>query len=533
MQIVDTDVVVVGSGVAGLVAAWRASRKGARTLVLSEGGGASCWLQGVNIATGDADARDSAEVHARDIVREGYGLSDPDLAFGTAAHALEVFSELDDLGVDFAQEGGKFRQRHASGSTYPRCCYVAGMMWGPKARQVLKAALRASGNVTFERAHVARVLVAGDRAVGVAATLPDSGEPLVVSSGAVVLATGGVGGIFSHSTYPSDVGGSSYSMAWHAGARLIDMEFIQFEPLVAYAPEAIRGYVIPTTLFGDGATLRDRHGARFLLESRPRGEAGIGKEALVLAMADMARRGRAEDSGAVWLDARNVPVATLEAYPWLYPYLAKRGIDLTRDQVALLPAAHTSLGGIAVDMRRESSLPGLFAVGEASGGLHGAGRLAGGSGTDVIASGSIGGNAAAMSALGGNTGGALDAFSRLFTQESVPESPTPRQREIRAEVRLLMSGAAGIWRTGPDLSAALTRMGVLREETAMHGPTAIGTYGVRLSDLLLTASIILRCAWERCESRGAHQRTDFPDTRSEAVSSTIDAGNRQTETLFS
>ena len=516
------DVVIVGAGIAGLVAALRASQAGASTVVLSEGGGASCWLQGVNVALGDADARDSPAVHFDDIVREGYGLSDRGLAHDTAAHAIEVLRELDALGVGFARDGERFRQRHASGSAYPRCCYVAGMMWGPKARRVLSDVLKARANVRFIRAHVVRVLVEAGRAVGVAAVLPRTGEPMVIGTGAVVLASGGAGGIFEHSTYPRDVTGTSYAMAYHAGARLMDMEFIQFEPLVAYAPKALRGFVIPTTLFGDGATLRDKDGKRFLLEVRPQGEAGIGKETLVLAMADMARRGRAEASGAVWLDARAVPRQVLEGYPWLFPYLAKRGVDLACELVALLPAAHTSLGGIAVDRRRESSVGGLFAVGEAAGGLHGAGRLAGGSGTDVIASGSRGGYAAAEVGRGQASGTrARSAFLAEFNSEAICRPPTRQQRIIHAEVRALMSQAAGIWRNGSDMRRALARVRELHEEMEPRKPLAAGNYAVTLADILLVAGLILESALARRESRGAHQRTDFPDAEPGGTSSVI------------
>jgi aspartate oxidase len=523
MQTEQTDVVVVGAGVAGLVAALRASNEGARTLVLSEGGGASCWLQGVNVALGHVDARDSPSVHFDDIVREGYGLSNRDLVQDTTQHAVDVFEELHALGVGFAQDGKRFRQRFASGSAYPRCCYVPGMMWGPKARQVLTAALKARSNVTFKRAHVLRVLTDEGRAIGVAATLQRTGAPILVDAGAVLLASGGVGGVFEHSTYPRDVTGASYAMAWHAGARLVDMEFVQFEPLVAYEPQAVRGFVIPTTLFGDGATLRDKDGMRFLLEVRPQGEPGIGKETLVLAMADMARCNRAETDGAVWLDARAVPRQTLESYPWLYPYLAKRGIDLACDQVALLPAAHTSLGGILVDRHRESSVPGLFAVGEAAGGVHGAGRLAGGSGTDVLASGSRGGLAAAQCGLGRNPAGrAREVFARLFNEEALLIPPTRRQRLVHSEVRSLMSHAAGIWRNGEDLSRALTRVRELHEELAPQKPVPAGSYAVVLADILLVAAIILESALARRESRGAHQRIDFPDTDPLGASAVIE-----------
>jgi len=329
--------------------------------------------------------------------------------------------------------------------------------------------------------------------------------------------------VFKHSTYPRDVSGASYAIAFHAGARLIDMEFVQFEPLVIHEPKTLRGFVIPTTLLGDGATLRDSNGRRFLLEVRPQGEPGIGKETLILAMADMARQSRAEASGAVWLDARSVPRETLERYPWLYPYLAKRGIDLARNQLAVLPAAHTSLGGIAIDLHRESSVRGLFAVGEAAGGVHGAGRLAGGSGTDVIVSGSRGGQAAAGVAHSDAIERlAHEAFSELFNAETVCVSPTHRQRQFHSEVRSLTSQVAGIWRNGRDLNNALGRLHEIYEQSGPRKRTAAADFSVTLDDAILVARLILDSALARRESRGAHQRTDFPDTDPCAASSTIE-----------
>ena len=437
------DVVVVGRGIAGLIAALKANDAGASVLVLGAGNGASVWLQGVNVAFGHADARDSPEVHADDILREGYGLGDRGIAADTAENALSILSELDALGVGFAREGDFFRQRHASGSTYPRCCFVPGMMWGRRTRAVLTEVLLSRSNVRFETACAIRVLCQNERACGVLAVRPRGGEPMVYECSAVVLASGGVGNVFAHSTYPTDIIGSSYAMAFHAGARLIDMEFIQFEPLVAYDPKKIRGYVVPTTLFGDGATLRDRTGRRFLLDSRPQGEAGIGKETLVLAMAGMARDGRAGDGGEIWLDAREVPETTLESYPWLYPYLKEHGINLTRDQLPVLPAAHTSLGGIAVDRRRRSSVRGLFVAGEAAGGLHGAGRLAGGSGTDVLASGTRAGVEAAASASHPR-GIAIEICRSEFRLEAHPTWPNPKQSSVFAETREIMSRCCGI-----------------------------------------------------------------------------------------
>ena len=532
MQTDQADVVIVGAGMAGLIAALKASHEKSSVLVLSKGAGASCWLQGVNAAVKQSNSPDSPKIHFEDIVREGYGLSNPDLARDTAIHAIEVLEELRELGVNFAEDNGFLKQRHASGSTYPRCCYVSGMMWGPKARRVLISALKKRPNVTFKHAHVLRVLVDKDRAVGVAAVMAPSGRPFAVSSSAVILASGGVGGIYDHSTYPRDVTGSSYALAFHAGAQLIDMEFMQFEPLVAYEPKSIRGYVIPTTLFGDGATLRDKHGERFLLEVRPQGEPGIGKETLVLSIADMARQNRAQSSGAVWLDARSVPKQVLDGYPWLFPYLMKRGVDLTKDQVAILPAAHTSLGGILVNQDRESTISGLFAVGEAAGGIHGAGRLAGGSGTDVLASGSRAGKAATLNqhALL-NTSEINKLFSNMFTHEVVSMTPTPQERKLHSELRALMSKSGGIWRDEKNLCEGIDKLKKIQDKISFSYPIPAGSFSVILEDMLLVSNLILKSALSRCESRGAHQRTDHIDTDITIFSTLIKPESEKSEKI--
>ncbi|UCE31554.1 MAG: FAD-binding protein [Burkholderiales bacterium] len=513
VQRLDPDVLIIGDGMAGLMAAMRARRSGARTLVLGLGGGASSWLQGVNVALGHADERDSLEVHAADIGREGRGVSDPGLVHDTAYGAPDAFAELVRSGVDFARDEGRFRQRHASGSTYPRCCYVPGMMWGPKARRVLHRALAAEG-VTFARLRVVRLLADGGRIHGAVAVSADGARTMLVRAPAVIIASGGVGRVYAHSTYPSDVSGASYALAFRAGAELADMEFIQFEPLVAFRPVELRGYVMPTTLFGDGACLRDRNGERFLLEFRPQGEAGIGKEDLVLAMAEMPRRGRSEPDGAVWLDARAVPARVLEGYPWLYGYLLRRQIDLAQQMVAVLPAAHTCLGGVRVGGDRATSVSGLFAAGEAATGVHGAGRLAGGSGTDVIVSGMRAGDAAAAARGSPAPWGVLESgFRAVFAPGPARARRAPAARHpVLREASERMATAAGIWREERTMRDALDRIHALFEAVEPAGPVSANDPRLPLADQLMVSGMILASAIARRESRGAHQRTDFPAT---------------------
>lgn len=508
----ETDVLVVGRGVAGLMAALAAAEAGARVVVAGIGNGASSWLQGVNVPLGHADPRDGPAALEADILREGHGESDPLLAQATALEAEAAFETLLRIGVDFAQDDGRFRQRHPSGSTYPRCCYVASAMWGPVALQALKTALRARPDVSLLRARFVRFLRDGEGVIGAVGRDERSDENLLVRTPRVILAAGGLGDLYGHSTYPADTYGASYAMAAVAGAKLSGMEFVQFEPLVGAAPETIRGFVIPTTLFGDGAFLVDARGRRFLLETRPQGEAGIGKEELVHAIARTALAGRALPSGAVWLDTTRVPRQVLEAYPWFWRFMTKHGIDPSRERIEIRPAAHTCLGGIVVDSGRRTTLPGLFAAGEAAGGVHGAGRLAGGSGTDVIVSGRRAGlSAAATTADAPDRETALAVAETFFSPNAEPDLPPERAQVMGAEARAILSRAAGIWRDGAGLSAGLRAIGRLADEAAgaLASPASLR---LRIQDRLRVSAMIIEAALARRESRGAHQRLDSHGT---------------------
>ena len=514
MELLNTDILVIGKGIAGLMASWCARKSGAKVIVLGLGGGASGWLQGVNIALGHADPTDSPKVHAQDLLREGCHINDPELVHDTVEAAIPAFLELVNQGVEFAREDGIFLQRLSSGSTYPRCCYVPAMMWGPKAARVLSAALKANG-VEFMRLRAIRLFAASGRVCGVVAVSPRGRRVTVIGAKAVIMASGGVGGLFARSTYPNDVAGSTYAMAAHVGAALADMEFIQFEPLVGFNPAAIRGYVIPTTLFGDGATMRDVAGRRFLLESRPQGEAGIGKEDLVRQMARMREEARTLKSGGVWLDATTVSSAALASYPWLSKFMRRHSIDMTRDKVEVWPAAHTCLGGLIVDRERHSTVPGLYAVGEAAAGVHGAGRLAGGSGTDVLASGYIAGKAAAEAAKGRFAVSDRDMLEAMRDVVD-PDAPVCCETDesltrTAEEAADILAEAAGMVRDGEALECASRRLDHLLRDVRTGGLCHPAAMRLRVFDRLLVSDIIVKAALRRRESRGAHLRRDFPE----------------------
>ncbi len=515
--IAKADVVVVGEGVAGLMAALRARRAGASVVLLGLGSGASGWLQGVNVVVNGAHPLDSLATHRDDILREGCGLNLSGLVEDTVAKAPEAFQELLDLGVDFALERDQPLVRHASGSTYPRCCYVLGAMWGGKAAQALRAELKRLGVQRLRRR--ARRLICNDGVVcGLLAQPAQGGDLVTIAAKAVVLANGGVGNLFAGSTYPKDVFGASAALALRAGAELADMEFLQFEPLVGHAPQKIAGYVIPTTLFGDGAVVRNAKGERFLLQGRPQGEAGISKEDLVREMVSQRDAGLTLEGGGLWLDATGVDRQVIERYTWLATFFRRHGIDINRERVAVWPAAHTCLGGIRVDRARMSSVPGLFAAGEAAAGIHGAGRLAGGSGTDVLAAGWIAGQAAA------DYSRAMPDMRPSFDLGNVgagPEISATGALRIDSEISRCLSDAAGIVRSSAKLQPALTKLDLMQAQLPATAPSNPASRWAETADRLLVAQAIIRAAMARQESRGAHLRCDFPATDADQARSLV------------
>lgn len=505
---ISADVAVIGDGIAGLIAALRARDAGATVLVLGMGGGASGWLQGVNVVVDGADQQDSVATHRDDILREGCGINIPALVEDTVTAAQQAFHALCDLGVTFAEADGKLILRHASGSSRPRCCFTPDAMWGGRAATILRGALKGAG-VRRERLRALRLIVNEGCVCGILAQSPRGGNPVVVGAKAVILANGGVGSLFARSTYPRDVYGASAALALRAGAELADMEFLQFEPLVGHAPKEIARYVIPTTLFGDGAVMRDANGRRFLLDTWPQGEAGIGKEHLVREMARQIDAGTTLPEGGLWFDATNLAPSIIDRYPWLATFMRKHEIDMTRSAVAVWPAPHTCLGGVAVDRDRQSRVRGLFAAGEAAAGVHGAGRLAGGSGTDVLAAGWIAGAAATRVAAGARFGPVSESYKYSTYLASKVESKGLTQ--INTEVSRCLSDAAGIVRNGETLARASAQLTELAQDLGTSAENPLSP-AAATADRILVGRAIIHSALTRSESRGAHLRSDYPAT---------------------
>ncbi len=514
----STDVLVLGGGLAGYRAAIAARDLGAQVTIAYRGHGASPHVIGFNAAIGAVDARDGPDVFFDDMVRGGYGLNDRSLVRILAEESVQAYEQLLALGVPFAHGVDaatgerKALQRHLSGNTYARSVFIAEGT-GRAVMQALVARARTTGIEMIGGHKIVDLLRDGDAVVGALLWKPFTQTLTAVRARAVVMAMGGIGQLYAGSTYPADVCADAFGMALEAGASLIDMEFVQFEPVVTVWPEECRGMEMPTAMLGDGAHLKNALGERFMLERNPPlGERGIEKAKMALHIQREIDEGRGLPQGGVVFDTTVLSSEQLESYVSHCSRLRRAGVDPATTSPIVAPAAHSVMGGIVIDARGWTGVPGLYAGGESAGGVHGASRLAGNGCADTLVFGAVAGRGAAgslqASARRDWNGIEGEAIARLEGKSGDPAGDTDA---VKAELRDTLARCAGIWRDAESLAEGAKIVDGIRNR--LRDARAADITGVidlgearRMAD---TARVILGAALARQESRGAHQRTDF------------------------
>lgn len=532
----ETDVLVLGGGMAGQRAAIAAREAGVRVTMAHLARGASPYVIGCNMPIATAEQGDSPEAYYADMLAGGCGLNDRRLVGAVTQGAARTLGELLDIGVPFARRDDRLLQRHLSGNTHARSVYVAE---GTGRALVDHLAVHATriGVSCMDGLRAVALLRDGEEVAGALLWERHARRFVAVHARAVVVALGGIGRLYDDTTYPADVGASAYGLALEAGAELIDMEFVQFEPVVTVWPEACRGMEMPTAMLGAGAQLRNAAGERFMFRYNPtHGERQIEKARMALCIQREIDEGRGLPDGSVLFDTRTVPRDELETYVSHCRRLRQAGLDPAVQGPHVRPAAHSQMGGIAVDATGWAGVPGLYAAGEATGGLHGASRIAGNGCSDTLIFGAIAGRGAVAGMVAeaqrdrqGILARAMAPLRHFGASRAEAPSPAEAMRHISAAV----SRGAGIWRNGPDLAAGSAEVNAVMA-LAGAGLATSGREGaleaVRLRHMGWTAQTILRAAIERQESRGAHQRTDFPardDTRwLQHIAFTMDAEGR-------
>jgi succinate dehydrogenase flavoprotein subunit len=552
----EYDVVVIGAGGAGLRAAIEAAARGAKVglicksllgkahTVMAEGGAAA--------ALGTVIEQDNWRVHFRDTMRGGKMHNNWRMAQIHAQEAPDRIRELEAWGALFDRtEDGRINQRPFGGHTHARLAHV-GDRTGLEMIRVLQDKAVHSGVAVHMECTVITVPVVNGRAAGALAYYRETGRFALFRAGAVVLATGGIGKGWQVTSNSWEYTGDGHYLAYEAGAELIDMEFVQFHPTGMVWPPSVRGILVTEGVRGEGGVMRNANGERFMFryvpdmfkgdfaETETEADAWVGgerqksrrppelltRDVVSKAIVKEIAEGRGSPHGGVFLDIaskRDADYIKRKLPSMYHQFKELAGVDITKEPMEIGPTTHYVMGGVKVDAESQmAAVPGLFAVGEVAGGMHGANRLGGNSLSDLLVFGRRAGlSAAEFAKQGGRApavpGAAVDAATQAALApfaRADGENPFA----VQASLQEVMQRRAGIVRDRAGLEQALVELDRLRGVAARAGISGSREYNpgwhtaLDLRALLAVAEMSVRAALERKESRGAHTRSDHPDS---------------------
>ncbi len=504
----ETDFIVVGSGIAGLRAALEIARAGGRVTVLTKDrtdeSNTEYAQGGVAVALSDTD---EVSLHEEDTLQAGAGLCDEAAVRVLVEDGPRYIEELIEWGTEFDREEGRLVFTQEAAHSRRRILHAHGDSTGREIVRALIARASVEPRIAF-LAHAATesLIVADGRCCGVRYLDPLVRAPRTLFARAVVLASGGAGQLFLHTTNPAVATGDGMAMAYEAGAELADLEFVQFHP-TALSIEGAPRFLLSEAMRGEGGVLRNEDGERFMFDYHERGELAPRDVVSRSIVAEMKRTA----SRKVYLDMTALDAAFIKnRFPKIYETCERYELDIRTDMLPVSPAAHYCMGGVRTDLEGRSTLAGLYAAGEvACTGVHGANRLASNSLLEGLVFGARVGHAAAMDCMAANAKWNRNAVLDSSIASDATVTDVRRHGEVavavRKRVRRLMWERVGILRSPESLQRALQELGQISR----------APLGTASRSFLTLATLVARAALWREESRGAHFRTDYPERNDE------------------
>jgi succinate dehydrogenase / fumarate reductase flavoprotein subunit len=525
-EVHEHDVLIIGAGGAGLRAAIEALAQGVRVGVVCKSllGKAHTVMAegGIAAAMANVDTSDDWRAHFRDTMRGGKFLNNWRMAQLHAQEAPERVRELEQWGALFDRtEKGDILQRAFGGHTFKRLCHVGDRTGLEMIRTLQDRGVHLGIDVYME-CTITRLLKDGDRIAGVFGYWREQGRFVVFRAKSVIICTGGIGKAWKITSNSWEYTGDGMALAYDAGADLMDMEFVQFHPTGMVWPPGVQGILVTEAVRGEGGVLRNKNGERFMERYDPKKLELSTRDVVARSIYTEVREGRGTEHGGAYLDISHKPADYVKRkLPSMYhQFLELADVDITKGPMEVGPTCHYMMGGIRVDAETaQTSIPGLFAAGEAAVGLHGANRLGGNSLSDLLVFGRRAGLAAAEHAKRSemptiDSSQIEEAARQMLAPFERPDGDSPYV--IHDDLQTVMQSLVGIFRDEEDLRRALSELDVLKARVArvrVEGSRLFNPgwhLAWDLRSMLTVAEAVTRSALMRRESRGAHSRIDYP-----------------------
>jgi len=526
LEVIETDVLVIGGGGAGAYAAYEASKVGQTVTLVLKGflgkSGSTPLAPGAIAAVGPwQHPQDSQDLHFLDTLKGGAFLNEQKLVRIMVEEAPKRVLELEELGAfwERSPDGKQYLLRQGGGHSFPRSPYLEDRP-GHELLKVLKGELLRRNVRILENQMVLRIFTEDGQVCGAISLGVYTGDFTLYRAKSIVLATGGASQLYPYFTQDVKNTGDGVCLGWEAGADLMDMEFLQFFIGLAW-PKALRGIIVGTLYY---SRLLNKTGEQFLKRYDPQRLESSTRDIVSQACFQEIQEGRGTDRGGVYLDlTQNPPGFVKEKLPMIHSLCQQLGVDLEKEPIEVAPTFHFVMGGIRVDENWQSRVPGLFAVGEVAAGVHGANRLSQNSLADIVVSGAIAGRSAAAHASGacflGIDPAEIAALCRKVEKiaERAPTRPL-RLAALKETLQTFMWDKVSFRRSEKGLTEALDEVRRLREEAlpCLRLTTRSKRFNrelfevLEMENLLTFAELVIRSAQMRKETRGAHFREDYP-----------------------